>query len=172
MSTRLCVISTLLPDLFRRVTENVVQGVPASLDLHTDLDHLAEMYDDWALTWAHSDAYQRIYANPPELAMLALATICRYLGYYAMCNRLLVVSAATHRGEAERRATRAAKELLACSSRSASLSVPGLGIVLARKVARSILVTSGDWLTSDTVIPAADTAASFRKWCDMLDRKT
>jgi hypothetical protein len=171
MAVRLCMISTFLPGLFQRVTQVVVYGTAADLELIPDLVDLIEKYGNWAITWSSSATEMGIETHARKSAALFdVGIMCKYLGYYAMCNRLLVVVSPPHREKAESTAIKAARDLISLAPHFQSPTVAGLGIVLGEKVARSILDTSRNWRAPEAELSVAVRAHLFKEWCNLLDR--
>lgn len=164
-------ISTYLPGLFRRVTMNMIHGGSEDSELSADLDLLIKKYSYWAVIWGARNTQSRVSTTSSGyFALFEAALTCKYLGYYAMCNRLRVVLSSSSQEAAEARAIRAAREILALGSHLRSPTVAGLGIVLSMKVARSILNDSNKWLSLGSEPEAK--VALFHEWCSLLDRAT
>jgi len=163
--------STSAPGLFQKVTNVVVHRGSEEMPLVVeDLCILLRSCIDWAAEWdatANNGEADRCYEYYPSFKT---AISAKYLAYFAMWNRLLVAVSPSFWPAAEQGALRAATKVMWLTSHRSSPSVSGLGIVLARKVAESILTTTSQWSDPESYVSGMIKSSIFSDWCALLGR--
>ena len=165
--------STSAPGLFQKVTDIVIHRDSEEIRIVVeDLCVLLRNYNEWAAEWdaiVNNGEADRCYENHHSFKT---AISAKYLAYFAMWNRLLAAVSPLFGPAAEQRAIRAAMKVMRVTNHRSSLSVSGLGIVLARTVAQSVLTTTSKWCDPESYVFGTIRSSVFSDWCVLLGRAT
>lgn len=166
-------ISANVPGLFKRVTNLVTQEcIDGHVCLAQEICDLIHRYENWSHSWdALVRDKQRLRLDfQPNDQTFEVAIGARYLGYFAMCNRLLAAIDPLRSVKIERRAIYASQTIVQSTNSCSSSGPCAPGIHLARQVARSVMSTTSSWADRSSYGLYTIRSDVFDSLCGLLNR--